>query len=135
MRELFNQDRPMSPGLIRSGVQALGLLLAAAAFVVVFYSLWTIFSGHVIPGILQATAGLGLLLALYLIVRLLGEGVMALHRLNDRMTVLSNELAAQRTKGAEAEPAQATPTKKRRAAAKKASSTVTETETPADTDA
>ena len=96
MRDLFNQDRAMSPALIRVGVGLLGALLGVTALVVVAMSLGNMFSGRVFAGVVQLAGGLGCLLALYLVVRLLAEAVMALHRLNDRMTVLGVELGAVR---------------------------------------
>ncbi len=93
MRELFNQDRPMSPALVRSGTALLGGLFAIAAIFIVLQGFGNLFSLRTfLTGLFQLTGGLGLLLALYLIVRLLGEAVMALHRMNDRLTVIGMDL-------------------------------------------
>ncbi|MEO1476380.1 MAG: hypothetical protein AAFS13_08350 [Pseudomonadota bacterium] len=104
MRDLFDQGRPLSSALIRSGTSLLGLLLGIAALIVLGQGLRNIFSlSAPFTGIAQISGGLGLLLATYLIVRLLSEAVLALHRLNDRLTVMNSDLGTNR-----AEPAPTT---------------------------
>lgn len=121
MRDLFNQDRPMSPALIRSGTALLGGLFAIAAIFIVLQGFGNLFSLRTfLTGLFQLTGGLGLLLSLYLIVRLLGEAVMAMHRMNDRLTVMAMDLG--NTRSAAVSPAEPDPkpAQRSRPAARKA---------------
>ncbi|MEO0882327.1 MAG: hypothetical protein AAFY34_06300 [Pseudomonadota bacterium] len=122
MRDLFDQGRAMSPGLIRSGTGMLGALLGVAGVIVLLQGLGNILSFSApLTGIVQISGGFGILLAVYLIVRLLSEVVLALHRLNDRLTVLSADLSATRAAGAApAEPVKPDPKPVRRTRAKTA---------------
>jgi len=94
MRELLKQDRALSPASIRLAINVLGLLFAVAAIIIAFYGLYTIFAkGAFFIGLLQISAGIGFLLAIYLIVRLQAESIMAAHRTNDRLMILSDALS------------------------------------------
>lgn len=103
MKDLINQDRALSPALIKTGVFLLGVLLAALAVFIILMALATLFSGAIIPAFIQAAAGLSLALFAFLIVRLLSEILMAIHRLNDRLTVLGDDLRTARTDAAKDE--------------------------------
>ncbi|MEM7007331.1 MAG: hypothetical protein AAF498_15750 [Pseudomonadota bacterium] len=140
MRDLFDQGRAMSPALIKTGTGVLGALLGAAGALVFLQGLGNILSFNApLTGIIQIAGGLGFLLAVYLIVRLLGESVMALHRLNDRLTVLSSELTANRTSAdltpqpaAKPAPVKSTASKPARRSKAKTSSKPAEQKQPAE---
>ncbi|MEM9670566.1 MAG: hypothetical protein AAF950_16740 [Pseudomonadota bacterium] len=129
MRDLFDQGRALSPALIRSGTGLLGALLGIAAIVVVLQGLGNVlsFSSQTLTGIIQIAGGLGFLLAVYLMVRLLSEAVLALHRLNDRLTVLGSDLGTVARASAEATKAEpkADPKPIRKSRAKTAAKTTT----------
>lgn len=114
MRDLLNQDRAMSPALVRAGTTLFTVLLLALGVFIVLGSLGNLFSGRVISALVQLTGGAAALVFSFLVVRLLGEMLMALHRLNDRLTVLGDDLRDQR------EPATAKPTPARKSPPKKA---------------
>lgn len=101
MRDLFQQDRAVSQSSVRMGVMAVGGLFAMSAAVVIVQAVLGIFGisaggtlARLFAALLQIGLGLGALLALYMVVRLLSEILMAQHRLNDRMSVLSDELGS-----------------------------------------
>ncbi len=96
MRDLLNQDRALSPALVRTAMAIMGLLFAGLAALVALQGLGTLFGGSFLAGLTQIIGGLAILFALYLTLRLLAEILMALHRLNDRLTVLSDELRDKR---------------------------------------
>lgn len=100
MLDLFNLDRPLSPALARAGVAALGALLAVLAALTLLAALGNLFSGRILAGLVQLVGGVAVLLFTYLVARLLSEVVLALHRLNDRLTVMSDDLRAGRDGGA-----------------------------------
>lgn len=100
MRDLFSQSRPLSAATIRQAITLIGILFVIAAIIIVYNGLKTIFStGAIDIGLLQITLGLGLLMAVFLLVRLQAETVLASHRANDRLMVLSDAISAQRQTG------------------------------------
>ncbi|MEO9970072.1 MAG: hypothetical protein ABJG15_09660 [Hyphomonadaceae bacterium] len=139
MRDLFQQDRAMTQSSVRISVQAMGGLFALCAGLIFVQAVLGIFGiapsggiGRLFAGLLQVGLGLGGLLALYMIVRLLNEILLAQHRLNDRLAILSDEIASVRN--AEAKPS--VPAKKRitkRASTKQAATkqTANTADTPA----
>lgn len=94
MQNLFNQDRALSPASVRFWLNVLGLLFLIASLIILVQGALTLFgSGAFLVGLLQISAGLGILLAVYLMVRLQAETLLATQRTNDRLTVLANALA------------------------------------------
>ena len=106
MRELLKQDRAFSPETIRLGVSVLGVLFTLAALMILLLGGSTLFiHGDIFVGILQLSGGFGLLLALFLLVRLQAELVMAAHRTNDRLMILSDALSPRVSETAPQKPA------------------------------
>ena len=96
MKDLFDQERPLSPSLIRLGVSVLGICLGVIAITIALFALGNLFSGRILTAIFQLAAGLALTLFIYLVVRLLSEVLFAFHRMNDRLGILSEDLRADR---------------------------------------
>lgn len=96
MRDIFDQDKSLSLGVIRQAAGAFSLLLAAAAVLAILRGLGRFLTGHFIGGLAETLAALVVLGFLFLVVRLLTELLAAQHRLNDRLTVLGEDLRAQR---------------------------------------
>jgi len=92
MRDLLSQDRALSPSLVRTGITLVGAVFLALAAMIFLIGLGNVFGGHAYAGLMQIIGGLGLLFALYLLLRLLAEILMAMHRMNDKMAVLSSEI-------------------------------------------
>ncbi len=94
MRELLKQDRALSPATIRLGVSVLGALFMLSGLMILILAGYTLFAyGDIFVGLLQLSGGLGVLLALFLFVRLQAEQVMASHRINDRLMILTDALS------------------------------------------
>ena len=104
MRDLLNQDRALAPATIRLATNVLGLLFGITAIIVLIYGMKTLFLDGPV-GLLQISGGLGVLLAIFLIVRLQAEAVMAAQRTNDRLMILTDALSP---RVATAQPAPAT---------------------------
>ncbi|MEO0981456.1 MAG: hypothetical protein AAFX03_02260 [Pseudomonadota bacterium] len=120
MRQLFNQDRALSHDVVNMALRWIAGLFLAAGGIGLIFAVMTIFSGAWLTGLFQIAALFGGLIALYLLVRLQVETLWALHRLNDRMSVLSDDLRPR-------EPAPAAPARQK-AAAKAAAKTPEKTE-------
>ena len=121
MRDLLSQTRALSAETIRRTVTAVGVLFAITAIVIVYNGLKTVLGGGPVNiGILQISFGVGGLLAIYLLIRLLAELVFSVHRANDRLMILNDELSVQRQTAAAPKPAPRKPAAKAKSSAKKA---------------
>ncbi|MBD3769417.1 MAG: hypothetical protein IE925_04660 [Rhodobacterales bacterium] len=96
MRDIFDQDKSLSLGVIRQAAGVFNLLLAAAALLAVLRSLGRLFTGHFIGAFVELLGAFVLLGFVFLVVRLLTELLAAIHRLNDRLTVLGDDLRSAR---------------------------------------
>ncbi len=107
MRGMLDQDQILSPSLLKSATWVLTLLLVVFGALMLLQSLWMVLTKFAILSALKTAAiGVGGPLAVWLVVRQLGELLMAQHRLNDRLTVLSETLRENREpQSATAEPA------------------------------
>lgn len=92
MYRLFEQDRPLSQGVLRFWRQIFLILIAITALIWASMSIINIFSGSPLIGLLQLTGGLALLIGFAIGTLALLEVLNAQHRLNDRMTILGEDL-------------------------------------------
>lgn len=98
MKELFNQDRAMSLGIAKVVVSLIGLGFAVASFAIILLGISTLLSLNFLPAIIQIFGGPALLMSIYMILRLLIEILMASHRGNDRLGILSDAMRDRREK-------------------------------------
>ncbi|HAO35568.1 MULTISPECIES: hypothetical protein [unclassified Hyphomonas] len=98
MREIFDQERAMTLGAVKQATGVLAILFLIAAAFAVLSGLGQIFSGHVFHGIGRIVASLTVLGFLYIVVRLLAEILAALHRLNDRLSVVGDDIRTRRSR-------------------------------------
>ena len=96
MRDIFDQDKSLSLGVIRQAAGIFNLLLAAAALLAILRSLGRLFTGHFFGAFVELLGAFVLLGFVFLVVRLLTELLAAMHRLNDRLTVLGDDLRTPR---------------------------------------
>ena len=96
MRDIFDQDKSLSLGVIRQVAGIFNLLLAALGVLAVLRGLGRFFTGHFISACVEVLGAAVFLAFLFLVVRLLTELLAAMHRLNDRLTVLGDDLRAVR---------------------------------------
>ena len=92
MRGIFDQEQLMSPDLLKTATWVLSLALIAVAGLIFLQALGTLFTGKPFTALLQVATGGALPLAIWLIVRQLGEMLLAQHRLNDRLTILTEAI-------------------------------------------
>ena len=96
MRDIFDQDKSLSLGVIRQAAGVFNLLLAALVLLAVLRGLGLLFTGHFVGAFLETLGAFAVLGFMFLIVRLLTELLAALHRLNDRLTILGDDLRSVR---------------------------------------
>jgi hypothetical protein len=92
MRDILDQDRPMTLGAVKLATAILGLALLMAALFVLLGALLALFNGHVVMALTRLAFGAALIIFLFVTVRLLGEILAALHRLNDRLAILGHDI-------------------------------------------
>tara|TARA_R110002020_G_scaffold83397_1_gene206696 strand:- start:110598 stop:110924 length:327 start_codon:yes stop_codon:yes gene_type:complete len=92
MRDILDQDRPMTLGAVKLATAILGLALLLAVLFVLLGSLLALFSGHPVMALTRLAFGFALIIFLFVTVRLLGEILAALHRLNDRLAILGDDI-------------------------------------------
>ena len=96
MRDLLNQDRALSPSVIRMAINIVGALFVVSLLLILVVEVFGWFwKSAFFSGLLQFTLAAGFLLTLYMIVRLQAEAVMAAHRNTDRLAILTEALNAQ----------------------------------------
>lgn len=96
MKELLNQDRAMSIGLAKFAVSIIGIAFVVTSFAIILLGISTLLGGNLLPAIVQIFGGPALLLAIYMLLRLLIEILMASHRGNDRLGLISEAMRERR---------------------------------------
>ena len=92
MRDIFDQDRPMTLGAVKMATALLGLALLAAGLLVLLNASISLFQGHPLVALTKLVVGSVAVICLFVTVRLLGEILAALHRLNDRLAILGDDI-------------------------------------------
>lgn len=82
----------MTLSAVKHATGILSVLFLVSAVFMVLSGLGKIFSGHFFGGLSYIAISLSVLGFLFLVVRLLGELLAAMHRLNDRLTILGDDL-------------------------------------------
>ena len=100
MREIFDQERAMTLGAVKQATGVLAILFLILAAFAVLSGLGHIFSGHVFHGLARIVGSLAVLGFLFIVVRLLAEILAALHRLNDRLSIVGDDVRARRNPSA-----------------------------------
>ena len=92
MKELLNQDRAMSIGLAKFAVNVIGIAFAITSFAIIILGISTLFSMNLLPAVIQIFGGPAVLLSIYMLLRLMIEILMASHRGNDRLAILTDSM-------------------------------------------
>jgi hypothetical protein len=92
MRDIFDQDRPMTLGAVKMATALLGLALLAAGLLVLLNASISLFQGNPLVALTKLVVGSVAVIFLFVTVRLLGEILAALHRLNDRLAILGDDI-------------------------------------------
>lgn len=92
MRDIFDQDRPMTLGAVKMATALLGIALLAAGLLVLLNASISLFQGHPLVALTKLVVGFVAVIFLFVTVRLLGEILAALHRLNDRLAILGDDI-------------------------------------------
>jgi hypothetical protein len=82
----------MTLGAVKLATAILGLGLLVSGLLVLLDSLLTLFNGHPLMALIKLAIGFSVLAFLFITVRLLGEILAALHRVNDRIAILGDDI-------------------------------------------
>ena len=82
----------MTLGAVKMATALLGLALLAAGLLVLLNASISLFQGHPLVALTKLVVGSVAVIFLFVTVRLLGEILAALHRLNDRLAILGDDI-------------------------------------------
>ncbi len=82
----------MTLGAVKMATALLGLALLAAGLLVLLNASIFLFQGHPLVALTKLVVGVVAVIFLFVTVRLLGEILAALHRLNDRLAILGDDI-------------------------------------------
>lgn len=82
----------MTLGAVKMATALLGLALLAAGLLVLLNASISLFQGHPFVALTKLVVGFVAVIFLFVTVRLLGEILAALHRLNDRLAILGDDI-------------------------------------------
>ena len=89
MRGLWDNEQPLSPGLLKSALALLAGFLAALAAVNVLMGVGAIFAGRYGSALVQFSGGLAIPFAIWLALRMLADMLILQHRSLDRFNQLA----------------------------------------------
>ena len=89
MRGLWDNEQPLSPGLLKSALALLAGFLAALAAVNVLMGVGAIFAGKYGSALVQFSGGLAIPFAIWLALRMLADMLILQHRSLDRFNQLA----------------------------------------------
>jgi hypothetical protein len=89
MRGLWDNEQPLSPGLLKSALALLAGFLAGLAAVNVLMGVGAIFAGKYGSALVQFTGGLAIPFAIWLALRMLADMLILQHRSLDRFNQLA----------------------------------------------
>ncbi len=90
MKGLWDQERPVSPSMVRTSLTFLGLLLGALAVLNVLGGLGDLFTLRIGSALVKFTSGVAIPLAIWIGLRLLADLVILQNQAVDRLSAMRN---------------------------------------------
>lgn len=85
MRGLWDNEQPLSPGLLRSALTLVGVFLALTAGVMLVIAVASVAAGNYAAAAMQLAAGIALPFGIWLGLRILTDILVVLNRSHDRL--------------------------------------------------
>jgi hypothetical protein len=85
MRGLWDNEKPLSPALLRSALAMVGVFLALSAAVMLIIAVASVAAGNYAAAAMQVSAGIALPFGIWLGLRILADLLIVLNRSHDRM--------------------------------------------------
>jgi len=92
MRGLWDNEKPLSPALLRSALALVGGFLGVASFAMLIISIGSVAQGNYLPAAFQLTAGVALPFGIWLALRMLADMLITAHRSHDRLAAIEEAL-------------------------------------------
>jgi hypothetical protein len=97
MRGLWDNEQPVSPGLLRSALALAGGFLALTSIVMLVLAVGSVLAGHYVVAGLQVAFGIAAPFAIWLGLRMMADMLVMLHRSHDRLEGIEDALARRAT--------------------------------------
>lgn len=94
MRGLWDNEKPLSPALLRSALALVGGFLGLASVVMLIISVASVAEEKYAAAAMQLAAGVALPFGIWLALRMMADMLVTMNRTHDRMTVIEEALAA-----------------------------------------
>jgi hypothetical protein len=85
MRGLWDNEKPLSPALLRSALAMVGVFLALSAAVMLIIAVASVAAGNYAAAAMQVAAGIALPFGIWLGLRILADLLIVLNRSHDRL--------------------------------------------------
>jgi hypothetical protein len=85
MRGLWDNEKPLSPALLRSALAMVGVFLALSAAVMLIIAVASVAAGNYAAAAMQVSAGIALPFGIWLGLRILADLLIVLNRSHDRL--------------------------------------------------
>jgi hypothetical protein len=95
MRGLWDNEKPLSPALLRSALALVGGFLGLAAVVMLVISVASVADEKYAAGAMQLAAGVALPFGIWLALRMMADMLIAMNRTHDRLAAIEEALAGQ----------------------------------------
>lgn len=92
MRGLWDNEKPLSPALLRSALALVGGFLGLASVVMLVISVASVADEKYAAGAMQLAAGIALPFGIWLGLRMLADMLITMHRTHDRMAAIEEAL-------------------------------------------
>ncbi len=103
MRGVWENEKSLSPALLRSALGTVGVFLALSSAVMLVIAVASVAAGYYAAAAMQLAAGIALPFGIWLGLRILADMLVVLHRSQDRLDMIV-QLAGGQTPVAAADP-------------------------------
>ncbi len=92
MRGLWDNEKPLSPALLRSALALVGGFLGLASVVMLLISVASVADEKYAAGAMQLAAGIALPFGIWLALRMMADMLIAMNRTHDRLAAIEDAL-------------------------------------------
>lgn len=104
MRGLWDNERPLSPALLRSALALVGAFLALTSAAMLVIAVANVAAGNYAAAVMQVAAGIAVPFGIWLGLRILVDILAVLHRSHDRLASIELLAGGAPTQAAEPDP-------------------------------
>ena len=90
MRGLWDNEKPLSPALLRSSLAMVGAFLALCSAAILVIAVMNVAQGRYAAAVMQVAAGIALPFGIWIGLRMLAEMVAIMNRVHDRLASIEH---------------------------------------------